>query len=75
MDLSYTRSWNTQLASKCNESMDHFYLVRYTYLPIDVIYFDFWKAFETVCTCGPLAAYKISGNALNWIKSFLVQRK
>ena len=47
-------------------------------LPIDVIYFDFWKAFDTVPHSRlllKLVAYGISGNVLNWIKSFLVHRK
>ena len=47
-------------------------------IPIDVIYFDSQKAFITVPHSRlllKLAAYGISGNLLNWIKSFLVHRK
>ena len=46
--------------------------------PIDVIYFDFQKAFDIVPHSRlllKLAAYGISGNLLNWVKSFLLQRK
>ena len=44
---------------------------------VDVIYLDFWKAFDTVPhhrLLGKLKAYGIIGNLLQWIKSFLVGR-
>ena len=47
-------------------------------IPIDIIYFDFQKAFDIVPHLRlllKLTAYGISGNVLNWIKPFLVHRK
>ena len=44
---------------------------------IDVIYLDFWKAFDTVPhqrLLGKLESYGIKGNILKWIKAFLVGR-
>jgi hypothetical protein len=46
--------------------------------PIDVIYFDFAKAFDTVCHSKLLSkidSYGIKGDILDWIKSFLSNRK
>ena len=45
---------------------------------IDVIYLDFRKAFDTVAharLANKLYAYGIRGNLLNWINSFLKDRK
>ena len=44
---------------------------------IDVIYLDFWKAFDTVPhhrLLGKLESYGIKGNILQWIKAFLIGR-
>ena len=44
---------------------------------IDVIYLDFWKAFDTVPhrrLLGKLESYGIKGDILLWIKAFLVGR-
>ena len=44
---------------------------------MDVIYLDFWKAFDTVPhnrLLGKLESYGIKGNILQWIKAFLVGR-
>ena len=43
----------------------------------DVIYFDFKKAFDTVChskLLAKLTSYGICGNALAWIEAFLCGR-
>ena len=43
----------------------------------DVIYFDFKKAFDTVChskLLAKLVSYSICGNALTWIEAFLCGR-
>ena len=43
----------------------------------DVIYFDFKKAFDTVChnkLLSKLKSYGICGNLLSWIKAFLCGR-
>ena len=45
---------------------------------VDVIYFDFAKAFDCVPhkrLLQKLTSFGISGNTFNWIKSFLLQRK
>ena len=45
---------------------------------VDVAYFDFAKAFDTVHTKGLLAkiqSYGIHGNILRWLTSFLTQRR
>ena len=45
---------------------------------IDVAYFDFANAFDTVPTKGLLAkfqSYGIHGNTLKWLTSFLIQRR
>ena len=45
---------------------------------IDVVYFDFQKAFDTVChkrLITKLVHYGIGGNILSWIKSFLTGRQ
>ena len=68
------RSCNTQLVNV----MDQWTSSIQSGIPIDVIYFDFRKAFDTVPHSRlllKLAAYGISGNVLKWIKSFLVHRK
>ena len=47
-------------------------------IPIDVVYFEFQKAFDTVPHSRlllKLAAYGISGNLLNWIKSFVYRKR
>ena len=47
-------------------------------LPVDVIYFDFKKAFNSVPHAHlltKLKAYGTSGRLLDWIKSFLTNRK
>ena len=44
---------------------------------IDVVYLDFWKAFDTVPhhrLLSKLEAHGISGNILKWIEAFLVGR-
>ena len=41
---------------------------------IDVIYFDFAEAFDSVLLT-KLESYGIAGNVLRWIKSFLSDRK
>ena len=43
-------------------------------IPVDILYLDFRKAFDTVPHCRlfiKLAAYGIRGKLLDWIKSFL----
>ena len=48
------------------------------YLPTDAVYMDFKKAFDTVPhvrLIRKLEGYGIRGNILNWIKSFLDNRK
>ena len=65
------RSCNTQLVNVMDQWTSSIQLG----IPI---YFDFWKAFDTVPHSRlflKLAAYRISGNVLNWIKLFLVHRK
>lgn len=45
---------------------------------VDVIYFDFAKAFDTVChskLLSKLTAYGIKGDIFEWIKAFLNDRK
>jgi len=67
------RSCNTQLVSV----LDQWTSSIQSGAPVYVIYFDFRKAFDTVPHSRlllKLAAHGISGNLLNWIKSFLVQR-
>ena len=44
---------------------------------VDIVYFDFCKAFDCVlhqCILFKLKAYGISGNVLNWIVDFLSNR-
>jgi len=68
------RSCNTQLVSV----IDKWTSSIQSGIPIDVIYFDFRKAFDTVPHSRlllKLEAYGITGNLLDWIQSFLVQRK
>jgi len=46
--------------------------------PVDVIYFDFTKAFDTVPhlrMLEKLGAYGIRGSTLDWIRSFLIGRR
>ena len=43
-------------------------------IPVDILYLDLCKAFDTVPHCRlfiKLAAYGIRGKLLDWIKSFL----
>ena len=47
-------------------------------IPVDILYLDFRKAFDTVPHCRlftKLAAYGIRGKLLNWIKSYLTNRQ
>ena len=43
--------------------------------PLDVIYLDFKKAFDSAPIKGCCNAYGIGGSIQEWIKSFLVNRK
>ena len=46
--------------------------------PLDVVYLDFKKAFDSVphtCLLQKLRAYGVCGNLLNWIQHFLTGRK
>ena len=45
---------------------------------VDIIYFNFAKALDSVphtCLLTKLESYGLTGNLLNWLKSFLVGRK
>ena len=47
-------------------------------IPVDILYLDFQKAFDTVPHCRlftKLVTYGIQGELLDWIKSFLTNRK
>ena len=47
-------------------------------IPVDILYLDFRKAFDTVPHCRlftKLAAYGIHGKLLDWIKSYLTNRQ
>jgi len=68
------RSCNTQLVGV----MDKWTRSIQSGTPIDIICFDFCKAFDTVPhsrLLHKLEAYGIKGNLLHWIKSFLTNRK
>ena len=46
--------------------------------PVDAIYLDFQKAFDSVphkCLIRKLAAYGVTGKILRWIETFLTDRK
>ena len=43
--------------------------------PVDVIYFDFCKAFDSVPLLLKLQTYGIRGNLLKWIKHFLTDHQ
>jgi len=69
------RSCNTQLVGVMDNGQD--LSIQYG-APIEIIYFDFCKAFYTVPhsrLLHKLEAYGIKGNLLHWIKSFLTNRK
>jgi len=45
---------------------------------VDIIYFDFAKAFDSVphtCLLTKLKSYGLTGNLLRWLESYLVGRK
>ena len=47
-------------------------------IPVDIVYFDFAKAFDSVPhkrLLTKIKSYGIEGNIYNWIKSFLTDRK
>ena len=67
------RSCNTQLLTV----LEHWTDILDNNTPIDVIYFDFKKAFDTVPhkrLLHKLKSYGIGGNVLNWIREFLTGR-
>ena len=58
--------------------MDYWTLSLDNNIPVDILYLDFRKAFDTVPHCRlfiKLAAYGIRGKLLDWIKSFLTNRQ
>ena len=64
------KSCTTQLLTAINywtESLNSGY-------PVDIIYFDFKKAFDMVPHCRLLKSYGTGGNMLSWINSFLTGR-
>jgi len=42
---------------------------------VDIIYFDFAKAFDLVHLLAKLKSYGLTGNLLRWLESYLVGRK
>ena len=67
------RSCTTQLL----HAMDYWTSSLDNNIPVDILYLDFRKAFDTVPHCRlfiKLAAYGIRGKLLDWIKSFLTNR-
>ena len=68
------RSCTTQLL----HAMDYWTSSLDNNIPVDILYLDFRKAFDTVPHCRlfiKLAAYGIRGKLLDWIKSFLTNRQ
>ena len=68
------RSCTTQLF----HAMDYWTSSLDNNIPVDILYLDFRKAFDTVPHCRlfiKLAAYGIRGKLLDWIKSFLTNRQ
>ena len=64
-----SRSWTTQLLYVLDR------LTKYidNYFPVEMIYLDFQKAFNSVphqCLMHKLSSFDIHGSILNWIKSF-----
>lgn len=68
------RSCSTQLV----EVLDQWSRVLEEHSPLDVVYFDFRKAFDSVPHCRllyKLSCYGIRGKLLSWIRSFLTARR
>ena len=73
-NLTLGRSCTTQLL----HALDYWTFSLDNNIPVDILYLNFRKAFDTVPHCRlftKLAAYGIQGELLDWIKSFLTNRK
>jgi len=69
---------NKSCTSQLLTAMDHWTESLNSGYPVDIIYFDFNKAFDSVPhhrLLTKLRSYEICGNLLSWLCGFLIGRK